>query len=342
MGLDPTPYLQAIEDEMQAVVRPPCPSQETLYTMLRYHLGWMTADGRPLQGARGKRLRPLLCLLACEAVGGDWQRATSAAAAIELVHNFSLIHDDIEDNSPTRHGRPTIWKLWGTAQGINAGDALWSLARLALQRLADRGHRPDTILMTTRRLDETCLALCHGQHLDISFEGRLDITERAYDEMVAGKTAALLSAATAIGALLGGADAPVVEALADFGRELGLAFQMTDDLLGIWGDPAVTGKSAASDLASRKMTLPVIHALAWEAARGEQTLRRSYAQAPTGGEDLTPILQRLEAAGSQGYVRQRAEKHTRRMLATLQDVGLENAAGRELEQLALSIVDRER
>jgi geranylgeranyl diphosphate synthase, type I len=342
MQLDPTAYLEAIEAEMQAVVRPPRGSQAPLYAMLQYHLGWITANGRPVQGARGKRLRPLLCLLACEAVGGDWRRAVPAAAAIELVHNFTLIHDDIEDNSPTRHGRPTVWKLWGTAQAINAGDALWSLARLAIHRLAEQGYGARTILEAAHRLDATCLALCEGQHLDISFEGRLDVTEQAYGAMIAGKTAALLSAATAIGALLGKAEEPTMQALAEFGRELGLAFQMTDDLLGIWGDPVMTGKSAASDLATRKMTLPVIHALAWEAQRGEQTLSKLYGQEPMEHEDLQPILERLEAAGSQGYVRQRAQEHTQRMLATLGRLGLQNAAIHELERLALRIVGRER
>ncbi len=342
MSLELSLYLEAVEAEMQAIVQPPCAAQAPLYTMLRYHLGWADPDGSPLQGARGKRLRPLLCLLACESVGGAWPRALPAAAALELIHNYSLIHDDIEDNSPARHGRPTVWRLWGVAQGINAGDALWSLAHLALYRLSDQGCPENVTLQVARHLDETCLALCHGQHLDISFEGRLDITEQAYGEMIAGKTAALLSAATTIGALLGGAEGSAVEALARFGHELGLAFQMTDDLLGIWGDPAVMGKSTASDLAARKMTLPVIHALAWEAARGEGALRALYASPPYPGESLAPMLARLEAAGSQEYVRQRAEEHEQAMLSALHSLRRENTAKQALARLALGIVGRER
>jgi geranylgeranyl diphosphate synthase type I len=342
MPLDAAPYLVALDAELRAIVSAPEPVHAPLYNMLRYHLGWAAPDGGALQGAHGKRLRPLLCLLTCEAVGGAWRRALPAAAAIELIHNFSLIHDDIEDDSATRHGRATVWKLWGMAQGINAGDALWSLARLAVYRLGGQGHPADTVLAVARRLDETCLALCHGQHLDISFEGRLDVTEQDYGKMIAGKTAALLSSATATGALLGGAAAPVVDALARLGHELGLAFQMTDDLLGIWGDPAVTGKSAASDLLARKMTMPVIHALRWEAARGEAQLHALYASAKTDDEALAAMLARLEAAGSQAYVRQQAVAHQGAMLAALGGLGMENAAARELERLALGIVGRER
>ena len=342
MALDHAPYLDTIEAELQEIVRAPAPVHAPLYDMMRYHLGWADADGAPLEGVRGKRLRPLLCLLACEAVGGIWERAIPAAAAIELVHNFSLIHDDIEDNSALRHNRSTVWKLWGLAQGINTGDAMWTLARLALYRLRDYGYRERSILRVAQQFDETCLALCHGQHLDISFEGRLDVTQQAYGEMIAGKTAALVAASTRIGALLGDADAATARALGRFGRHLGLAFQLTDDLLGIWGDPAVTGKSAASDLATRKMTLPVIHALAWERQRGESRLHELYGTRNSGDPMLAEILARLEAAGSEAYVRQQAETHQQAMLATLHTLRLNTSAARELERLARGIVERER
>ncbi len=342
MAFDPSPYLDALEEELRVIVAAPGAAQAPLYDMLRYHMGWATPEGVPIHGARGKRLRPLLCLLACEAVGGAWRRALPAAAALELTHNFSLIHDDIEDDSPTRHGRPTLWTLWGLAQGINAGDALWTLARLAVYRLSAQGYASETVLAVARRLDETCLALCHGQHLDISFEGRLDVSASAYGQMIAGKTAALLSTATAVGALLGGAAPAVVEAMGRFGHALGLAFQMTDDLLGIWGDPAVTGKSAASDLLARKMTLPVIHALAWEQSRGEDELRRMYADATPGQDTLAAILARLEAAGAHDYVHGQAQAHQTAALAALHGLGLTNAAAQELERLASSIVERER
>lgn len=343
MSLDLAPYLDAIEAELQQAVQGPAALRAPLSDMMRYHLGWALPDGgRTAHGQRGKRLRPLLCLLACQAVGGDWTRATPAAAAVELIHNFTLIHDDIQDDSPTRHGRPTVWQVWGLAQGINAGDAMWALARLAVYRLTAQGYPQSVVLDVGRRLDESCLALCMGQHLDISFEGRLDVTVEAYGEMISGKTAALLSAATAIGALLGNASEPTIEAWAQFGRALGLAFQMTDDILGIWGDSGVTGKSASSDILTRKMTLPVIHALEWERQRGESRLRELYANPESTDQALAGILSRLEVAGSQAYVRRQAEAHQREMLAALRSLTLDNDAAQGLERLAFGIVGRER
>lgn len=342
MSLDVSPYLTAVEEEMQHLLQAPTPIYASLYTMLRYHMGWAEADGRPSQAPRGKRLRPLLCLLACEAVGGNWQRAVPAAAAIELLHNFTLIHDDIEDDSPTRHHRPTVWKLWGLAQGINAGDALWALARLAAYRLLEQGHPPSLVLEIAQELDRTCLALCHGQYLDISFEGCWDVTEEAYLEMIAGKTAALVAAATRIGAMLGQADARTVQTMAEFGQHLGLAFQMTDDLLGIWGDPAITGKSAASDLCARKMTLPIIHALAWERAHGQSTLLTLLQTPVDSAATLNAMLACLDASGARDYVEKKARQYEQAMLANLQAIGVTNAAIQTLQDLALSIVGRER
>lgn len=342
MSLDLAPYFEAIEAELQRAISAPGPVSAPLANMMRYHLGWALPDGQPAQAARGKRLRPLLCLLACQAVGGDWTRAMPAAAAIELLHNFSLIHDDIQDNSPTRHGRPTVWQIWGMPQGINAGDTLGTLARLAVNRLLACGFPHSVVLEVGRRVDETCLTLCVGQHMDLAFEGHLDVTVEAYGEMIAFKTAALISAATAIGALLGNAAEPEIEAWTRFGRALGLAFQMTDDVLGIWGDATVTGKSASSDLLARKMSLPVIHALIWERQRGERRLHELYASSDSTDQALSEILSRLEAAGSQEYVRRQAEAYQREMLAALETTAQDNIATIELRRLALGIVGRDR
>jgi geranylgeranyl diphosphate synthase type I len=146
MNLDLTAYLEAIEADLRTVVQSDCPPYTGLIDTLRYHLGWQDVNGTPIAGRTGKRLRPLLCLLACKATGGDWQAAIPAASALELIHNFTLIHDDIEDNSPTRHQRPTVWSVWGMAQALNAGDALWALARGSIYRLTDRGHSPAATL----------------------------------------------------------------------------------------------------------------------------------------------------------------------------------------------------
>ena len=254
-------YLAALEDELRRLVLSPSSAYEAYYGMFRYHLGWTNTNFAETRTDSGKRIRPLLCLLSCEAVCGDWQRALPVAAAIELAHNFSLIHDDIEDVSDERRGRQAVWKVWGLAQGLNAGDGMFVLARLALDKLCERGLSGDKCSAVSCIFDAATLSLCQGQFLDLGFESRLDVTVDEYIQMIRGKTAALMSASTRLGAMLGTDDTKLIKALAGFGENIGLAFQMTDDILGIWGDPSVTGKSAATDILSKKKSLPAITGL---------------------------------------------------------------------------------
>ncbi|HHX65625.1 MAG TPA: polyprenyl synthetase family protein, partial [Chloroflexi bacterium] len=182
--------------------------------------------------------------------------------------------------------------------------------------------------------------LCTGQYLDLHFEERDGVTLPEYERMISGKTAALLSASLTVGALLGGAPAEVVHSYGEFGRELGLAFQITDDILGIWGDPAVTGKSAASDIIARKKTLPVLYALQWEQERGHDDLERIYTGPSLGNGDVSAVLSLLERAGALDYVRHRAAEHHRRTMDHLQATGVTGPAQDALRALALSILDR--
>ena len=231
------------------------------YAMMRYHLGWADASLQPQTLPSGKRLRPILCLLACSEVGGDVAHGLPAAAGIELLHNFSLIHDDIEDGDEMRRHRPTVWKLWGIPQAINAGDGMFTLAFAAFQRLGDRGVDPATTLAALDIFTQTCLALTEGQHLDIGFESRDQVRVDEYLRMIQGKTAALVGASVALGALIGGASPSVIDHLRRFGHATGLAFQIQDDILGIWGEPEVTGKAAGNDILRRKKSLPLLYAL---------------------------------------------------------------------------------
>jgi|YNPNPStandDraft_1061719.scaffolds.fasta_scaffold03464_3 geranylgeranyl diphosphate synthase type I len=333
-------YLDAIEDALRRDLAVREPLVAPLYQMMHYHLGWLDASFAPVNAARGKRLRPLLCLLACEAVGGDWRRALPAASAIELIHNFSLLHDDIEDRSETRRHRSTVWSLWGLAQGLNTGDAMWALARLAALRLTEQGFTAELVLRVVKLLDETCLELCTGQYLDLAFEAAPSVSLAAYERMITGKTAALLAAALACGALLGGAGEEVVAAYGASGRELGLTFQIVDDILGIWGDPATTGKSAADDILTKKKTLPVLYAFAWEAERGYGDLAALYARPVLGEQDLPAVLALLERAGAQAYARQRAQEHLHKTLEHLCSTGIVHPAQEALRELALSLVER--
>jgi len=326
------PYRQAVEKELRLLLKvPEEASLAPLFGMMQYHLGWVDEDFAPLAvPLTGKRLRPVLCLLTCEGVGGDWRRAVPLAAAIELIHNYSLIHDDIEDGDRFRHHRPTVWHLWGLAQGVNTGDVLWALARLAPQRLLQQGYDAATVLAALAWLDRASLALCQGQYLDISFEQAALVSPEAYLRMIAGKTAALLSACTGLGALLGGASPQTVETMTAFGEALGLSFQITDDVLGIWGDPVLTGKPVASDLAARKKSLPVVYALQQEAERGGSLLRQRYALADgSDARGIAEILTLIEASG--------AREHAERLAQTYLD-----AAREHLQRAQLAATARER
>lgn len=233
------------------------PASERFAGLLSYPLGWVDDELQPLvePASAGKRLRPTVSLLVCEAVAGDHRPALAAAAALELIHNFSLVHDDIQDESPIRRGRPSVWAQWETGQAINVGDTLFALAQLALH---DEPGEAECRVEAAHRLNMTCLSLVEGQFLDLELQAAGSASLIAYQTMVAGKTAALWECAAWMGARFGGADAERAERFARFGRQFGLAFQFQDDLLGVWGDPALTGKSADADLRTRKQSLPAV------------------------------------------------------------------------------------
>ncbi len=331
-------YLPPLETEMRRVVDT-LPAEPNDYSlMLRYHLGWADERGQPINGASGKRVRPGVLLLCAEAASGDPTCALPAAAAVELLHNFSLIHDDIQDESPTRRGRPTVWAIWGRANAINAGDAMYTLAYVALHDLADRGVPAARVLDAGRLFTDTCIALTHGQHLDMAFERQPSVTLEAYLQMIGGKSAALIGASAQLGALVVGADAERQAHYAAFGRNLGLAFQIRDDILGIWGEQVAIGKSTQTDIATRKKTLPVIYAL----ERSEE-LRALYARrAPFTPEDVERAGALIEATGARDYaVRQEQVAH-RVALDALQAAQPLPAPAEALETLANRLLGRER
>jgi geranylgeranyl diphosphate synthase type I len=311
-------YLPLLEAEMRRAL-----AGESLiapfYDMMRYHMGWLDAELRPVRAPAGKRLRPLLCMLVCEAVGGRVEHALPAAAAIELVHNFSLIHDDIEDNSETRRHRTTVWKLWGVPHGINCGDGMFSAALLELAQLAERGVPPQRALQAQRVMLETCLKLTEGQYLDMEFERQMDVDMDGYLWMIGHKTAALIACATRLGALLGGASESVVAAYARFGESLGLAFQVIDDILGIWGREEKTGKSARMDILTRKKTLPIVYVLQ------DPEMQALYAR-ELDEADVEAVLAVLERHQAHEYASQQASVFSDQALEALRQTGQTSAA----------------
>ncbi|MEA3406793.1 MAG: polyprenyl synthetase family protein [Chloroflexota bacterium] len=333
-------YLEAIEAELRDILKNEKEPYTPLYGMMRYHMGWLNNNFRPREAPSGKRLRPILCLLACEAVGGRWEAALPAAVAIELVHNFSLIHDDIEDHSDMRRHRTAVWRLWGIAQGINTGDALWAISRLAFHRLLNRGYGPDRVLRVIRCLDDACLQMCKGQYLDIHFETVDAVSLSEYKRMIEGKTTALISASLAMGAVLGEAEESAIASYRAFGQELGMTFQIIDDLLGIWGDSQTTGKSTASDILEKKKTLPILYALQWEKERGHDELIQLYKRKQLSQKDIPAVLELLERANARAYVREQALKHHRQALEHLEATEIENPAHETLRAIAIDLIDR--
>ena len=307
----------AIDDEIKAVLAQAEPSLQPFYGMMLYHLGLDSSVP-----GRGKRLRPLLCALVFEALAGDARRSLPAAAALELLHNFTLIHDDIEDQDPTRHHRPTVWSVWGVPQAINTGDGMYAASRLAVQRLRGRGFPAERILDFACLLDEACLRVCEGQFLDISFETRTDITADRYRAMVAKKTGALISACAEGAAVLATDDAGIRASLARFGDDYGQAFQAHDDLLGVWGTSDRTGKVELNDLTKRKKTLPVVLAFERASPKTRAELAALYeAPAPLAADSVERIRAILDDLGIREIIEREIAANRSRALHVLRGIG---------------------
>lgn len=329
--------LSGIEDELKRQVsRLDQPRTRPFHEMIAYHMGWTGPGAGP--EAAGKRIRPLLLLLTVGASSPEAEVASAlpAAAAVELVHNFSLVHDDIEDNSPTRRGRPTVWNRWGIPMAINAGDALFVMAGEAILDL-DPAYPASTVVEAASLLHRTCLDLTCGQYLDMSFEQRADLTDDDYWPMVGGKTAALLSVCCRIGATLGGADQTRKEAFAAFGHDLGIAFQVRDDILGIWGDEASIGKSAASDLVEGKNSLPILFGLGQKAAFAAR-----WAEGPIESHEVAGLASLLRDEGAYDYAQALALRWTERAISNLERARPVGDYGHELFHLGDKLLGRSR
>ncbi|HCT81268.1 MAG TPA: dimethylallyltranstransferase [Micromonosporaceae bacterium] len=268
-----------------------------------YHFGWWDKHGNAESGYAGKALRPALVLLAAESVGGSAATALPAAIAVELVHNFSLMHDDVMDGDVTRRHRPTVWSVFGVGSAILTGDALLALA---FEILAASGHAQAG--EGTRMLSAAVADLLDGQGEDLVFEGRHDVTVAECLGMARKKTAALLQCSVGLGALFGDGTAAQVAHLRTFGAKLGLAFQIADDFLGIWGDPQITGKPVYSDLRSHKKSLPVVAALNSGSSAGARLADAYRDPAPLSDHDLGAMAELIEAAGGRSWCAELADE----------------------------------
>ena len=310
------------------------------YGQMQYHLGWVDANLQPTNNNPGKLLRPTLLLLAYE-VAGAWeladtadlysdsddsssylQRALPAAVAVELTHNFTLIHDDIEDGDVERRHRPTLWKLWGIPQAINTGDGMFALARYALWGILDAGVDGTTAARMAQVLDRTILTIAEGQYLDINFESSLDISVAMYIDMIGRKTAALMSGATELGACLGTRHFETIAHLTSFGKALGIAFQVRDDILGVWATTAESGKTQAGDIYRRKKSLPILHALEHANPEDGEILRAVYApsKAPVTDAQVEQVLTIFSRMNTLAYCREFLSQQCQLARAALADV----------------------
>jgi geranylgeranyl diphosphate synthase, type I len=319
------PYLRSAVDRLDASSR----------QVAAYHHGWVEADGRPTAGG-GKAVRPALALLSARAVGAPAQTGIPGAVAVELVHNFSLLHDDLMDRDVQRRHRATVWAVWGAPTAILVGDAMLALAQ---QVLADVGGDRSVAAMTL--LGRATQELIRGQVEDLAFEQRPSVTVEECLSMAAGKTGSLLGCAAAIGALLAGASEETIVALATYGEQLGLAFQLVDDLLGIWGDSAATGKPVGSDLRARKKTLPITYAIGSGTDAGRELA--AWLATPPADNDgqVRRAAELVEAAGGREWARTEAERRLEIGARALAGVPLDDAVREEMVELGRFIVVRD-
>jgi geranylgeranyl diphosphate synthase type I len=342
MNIMPEPVTAILEsysvhtnDEMRRVIDGRRPTGR-LEDMMKYHLGWVDEQFQPCDFKGGKQLRSTMCLLACEAISGDYRKALPAAAALELVHNFSLIHDDIEDGDEKRRHRDTVWKVWGVPQAINTGDAMDVISYMAIM---DLEVRPEPMIEILRVFNDTIMRLCEGQYLDMDFQSRDKVAVEEYVRMITGKTAALIEAATAIGAMTATDDREVIRRFRGFGLKIGIGFQIQDDILGIWGDPAKTGKSARNDIRNKKKTLPVLYAMQYSPQRDE--LRRLYAKETLAEADIDRIYEVLTTTGAYDYTQREAKRYKDEAMAELEGICTASRAMDDLRAIGHFLVERD-
>ncbi len=328
--------LPLLESEMHAVLQFDGSKSDVFRGMMHYQMGWVDEQLQPIEPISGKRIRPLTCMLVCDTSGGEWQQAVPAASGIEILHNFSLVHDDIEDVSPTRRGRPTIWKLWGEAQAINCGDAMFSLSHAAIGNLINSGTPPATVVKALQLFDKTCYQLTEGQYRDMSFETRDDVSVDEYLEMITGKTAVLISYSTAVGAMVAGAPQETIDHYAAYGLNVGLAFQVIDDILGIWGEESRTGKSAATDVITKKKTLPVLFGL-----ENCEPLRDMYREREADADFARDVVQLLNDVGAREFADERAKEYSTAAVEHLTAAQPEDDSGKALFELTEMLLKRD-
>ncbi len=306
-----------------------------LYETHSYYMGWTDTDGTPSSNSGGKRLRPTLSLLAAEAAGGEPESAMPVAVSLEYVHNFSLIHDDLEDQDRIRHHRPTVWAVWGEATAIVSGNAMLKIADRAMERLSESGVDPEVALEAQHSLTANYLRMMEGQYLDIQFESLASVTVDQYLDMIERKTGALIETAVFLGSLVGrpgGPDRQFSAGLRSVGYELGRIFQIRDDILGVWGGQE-TGKPVGADIQRKKKALPAVHALNMAAGASKERITEIFAKDELSGADVEDALQVMDDLQTQDYCQSLADNRWMRAQGVIKSLELAGDTARDLEDL---------
>ncbi len=331
-------YLSLVREEMRQVLATRNDGPDEFRAAMLYAVGWADEQLRSRDTGGGKLLRPRLCLLACGAAGGNPQRAIPAAAAVELLHNFTLVHDDIQDHSPTRRHLPTLWSLIGVPLAINAGDAMFAASHLVLTSLVDEGVPPLTVLRALEQFDITARRLCEGQHLDISFEQSSTVSSDEYLAMIERKTGALMGLSCYLGALVAGESEETVRLYQQLGEVMGAGYQIRDDLAGVWHEEASTGKRLLEDIYRRKKSYPAVRA--FETATGADAirLREIYANPAMEDSDAHWARDLMSRLGLQEEGRARIQECVQSGLRALEASKASGPAAEQLRQFASGLL----
>ena len=294
-------YQQAVEQELRDVFDG---RDGFLYNLLRYHLGWVDQHGQPQGGGPLLHFQGAVALVCCEGLNADFRQALPVAAGVELVHNFTLVHGEVQIGRAESVDRPGIWWVWGPAQAINAGDGLHALGRTTIMRLSQRGTSPERVLRAVRSLDQACLLLCEGQYMDLEFQDQMMVTESAYMNMINRKAGGLTGCAAESGALAAGADDAQCAALHELGVKLGAAWQIARDIGGLWGERG--DGITASNIIAKKKSLPIIHALEHGNLAAKRELGTFYMKRVMEPEDASRLVAILDETGARDAAEDRA------------------------------------
>lgn len=342
MNSTATPVLEIWQSALEAELRECFAGRQGfLYNLLRYHLGWVDREGQPEPEMPRQSFHSLLALAAGQAVSGDYAPSLPAAAAVELVYNFVLVHNEVQTGPAAAGGRPSLWWVWGPAQAINAGDGLHAMGRAAMLRLSDQGLAAERVLDAIALLDQACLTLCEGQYMDLQFQERLLVTIPEYKDMIGRKTGALTGCAAATGALSAAADPSLVVRFREWGRNLGMAWQITQDIADFWGKQG-DGMTASNAL-NKKNSLPLLYTLEKGSTAAKRELGSIYKKRVLEPPDLAQIVAIMEEVDSRSYAETAAQELAAQGWAELDAAGAGIPSGRQeglklLAQRALTVL----